>query len=119
MNSKTIHTLKTCQTAFDKGVEEINRCIVKAQRLNEKMQQYMQTITESDDDQVMLYEFVNECQDAIIFNVLRANELSESLGVNYLDIASTTIDNASKCFGHIINCNIEKMKARAVMAMTA
>jgi hypothetical protein len=47
---KTICTMNSCMTVYDKVLEEIRSRIVKAQRLNEKMQQYLRTIIQCDDD---------------------------------------------------------------------
>ena len=45
--NKTINTVKSCNTHQVRN--EIKSCIMKAQKLNEKMQQYVQTITQYDD----------------------------------------------------------------------
>lgn len=120
MNTKKrIHTVKCCQPVYDKVKDEIKCYIMKAQRLNEKKREYLHMLTQCDDDQEMICELVKDCQDAINFNITKANELSESQGINFSDIASIVIDNASKCVRHILNKNIEEMNKTVEMAMTA
>ena len=116
---KRIHTVKHCLPAYDKVQDEIKCYIMKAQRLNEKKQEYLQLLTQCGGDQEMMCELVKDCQDAINFNIIKANELSESIGIKFSDIASTVIDNASKCVRHILNKNIEEMNKTVEMAMTA